>query len=135
MVRRIGVRAEDQVRRLFADPQAEESRYFAKNGYWPIMHLIVIKKDAAEREPEMPMRLMKAFESAHRIAAGYLDDPGASRLAWTKYAREREERHGRAAKGFWQLVSAYQRAAKSRSASLRHDLQCCVEHGQQSDEA
>lgn len=78
------------IRRLFADPEAEESRYFAKNGYWPIMHLIAIKKGVAERNPEFPMQLQRAFECAHQIAAGYLDDPGASQLAWSKYARERE---------------------------------------------
>ena len=37
------------VRRLFADPAAEESRYYARNGYWPIMHLIVLKTAAVER--------------------------------------------------------------------------------------
>ena len=33
---------------------------------------------------------MRAFESAHRIADSYVDDPGWSRLAWTKYTRESE---------------------------------------------
>jgi 4,5-dihydroxyphthalate decarboxylase len=54
------------------------------------MHLVVLKKAVAERQPELPMQLMHAFESAHRIADGYIDDPGWSRLAWTKYTRERE---------------------------------------------
>jgi 4,5-dihydroxyphthalate decarboxylase len=78
------------VRRLFADPQGEERRYYAKNGYWPIMHLVVLTKAVAERQPELPMQLMRAFESAHRIADSYIDDPGWSRLAWTKYTRESE---------------------------------------------
>ena len=33
---------------------------------------------------------MSAFGSAQRIAETYIDDPGWSRLAWTKYTRERE---------------------------------------------
>lgn len=78
------------IRRLFANPQAEESRYYAKNGYWPIMHLMILKKAVAELKPELPVQLMRAFESAHRIADSYVDDPGWSRLAWTKYTRERE---------------------------------------------
>lgn len=78
------------IRRLFADPHAEECRYFGKNGFWPIMHLIVIKKAVVEEKPELPVQLMRDFESAHRIADSYVDDPGWSRLAWTKYARERE---------------------------------------------
>jgi len=78
------------IRRLFANPQAEERRYYAKNGYWPIMHLVVLKKAVAELQPELPMQLMRAFESAHLIADSYIDDPGWSRLAWTKYTRESE---------------------------------------------
>ena len=78
------------IRRLFDDPQAEEQRYYAANGYWPIMHLIAIKQSVADRYPELPMQLMHAFESAHRISDQYLDDPGSSRLAWNKYARETE---------------------------------------------
>jgi 4,5-dihydroxyphthalate decarboxylase len=78
------------IRRLFANPEAEERRYLVKNGYWPIMHLIVLKKEVIERKPELPAQLMGAFASAQRIADSYVDDPGWSRLAWTKYARERE---------------------------------------------
>jgi 4,5-dihydroxyphthalate decarboxylase len=107
------------IRRLFADPQAEESRYYAKNGYWPIMHLVVLKKVVAERQPELPMLLMRAFESAHRIADGYIDDPGWSRLAWTKYTRESEA----AALGarLWPLGVAANRANLERFISYSYD--------------
>lgn len=107
------------IRRLFADPQAEESRYYAKNGYWPIMHLVVLKKAVAERQPELPVQLMHAFESAHRIADGYIDDPGWSRLAWTKYTRESEA----AALGtrLWPLGVAANRANLERFIGYSHD--------------
>ena len=42
------------VRRLFADADAEELRYFKKLGYFPIMHILAIKKDLAEKEPSLP---------------------------------------------------------------------------------
>jgi len=80
------------IRRLFANPQEEERRYFAKHGYWPIMHVIALKKASVAKDPSLPIKLMHAFESAHKISAAYLDDPGASQLAWTKYAREEEAR-------------------------------------------
>ncbi len=78
------------IRRLFADPQAEERSYFARNGYWPIMHIVAMKRDVAARRPELPMQLVEAFRSAAEIADAYADDPGWSRFAWIKYARERE---------------------------------------------
>ena len=107
------------IRRLFADLQAEEVRYYAKNGYWPIMHLVVLKKAVAERQPELPVQLMHAFESAHRIADGYIDDPGWSRLAWTKYTRESEA----AALGtrLWPLGVAANRANLERFIGYSHD--------------
>ena len=39
------------MRRLFADPDAEELRYFKKYGYFPIMHILAIRNEVAEREP------------------------------------------------------------------------------------
>jgi len=113
------------IRRLFADPQAEESRYYAKNGYWPIMHVVVLNKAVAERQPELPTQLMRAFESAHRIADSYIDDPGWSRLAWTKYTRENEA----AALGarLWPLGVAANRANLKRFISYSYE-QGIIEH-------
>lgn len=107
------------IRRLFADPQAEESRYYAKNGYWPIMHLVALKKAVAERQPELPMQLMRAFESAHRIADSYIDDPGWSRLASTKYTREREA--SVLCARLWPLGVAANRANLERFIGYSHD--------------
>ena len=42
------------LRRLFADPDAEELRYFKKYGYFPIMHILAIRKELAERDPSLP---------------------------------------------------------------------------------
>ncbi len=78
------------IRRLFADPQGEEARYFQKNGYWPIMHLVALKNETVARRPELPGLLLRAFESAAEIADGYMNDPGWSRLPWSKYTREHE---------------------------------------------
>ena len=107
------------IRRLFADPQAEEERYFRKNGYWPIMHLVAIRKEAAERRPGLPALLMAAFRSAASVADGYTDDPGWSRLAWTKYVREREA----AALGasLWPLGVAGNQANLERFIGYSHD--------------
>ena len=78
------------IRRLFEDPEAEEARFFKNNGYWPIMHIVAIRNSSVEAQPELPRLLMQAFESSFDIAMTYINDPNWSRLAWTKYTRERE---------------------------------------------
>lgn len=82
---------EGRVRRLFADPRAEEARYARDNGFWPIMHVVALRDESVARHTDLPVQLMAAFADAGRVAAGYLADPNWSRLAWAKYTMEEEE--------------------------------------------
>lgn len=93
------------IRRLFADPQAEESKFYGKNGYWPIMHIVAIRNSSIAENPDLPAQLLQTFNSAQRIASEYLDDPGWCRLAWTKYVHE-QETIGLSSKLWPQTVSA-----------------------------
>ena len=79
------------IRRLFADPRAEEACYVRKHGYWPIMHILALKEESVARQPDLPVLLMQAFDDAARIAGDYLAAPNWSRLAWTKYTLEEEQ--------------------------------------------
>jgi 4,5-dihydroxyphthalate decarboxylase len=56
------------VRRLFADPRAEEERYFAETGIFPVMHVIVIRRAVYEANRWLARELFKAFTAAKRIA-------------------------------------------------------------------
>lgn len=78
------------IRRLFADPRAEEVRYVERNGYWPVMHLVALKKQTVADRPELPRMLMEAFDAAARQATEYLSDPNWSRQPWAKYTLEEE---------------------------------------------
>jgi 4,5-dihydroxyphthalate decarboxylase len=80
------------VRGLFEDVRTAEAEYYARNGFWPIMHVVAIRDDAVAAQPDLPRLLMQAFDSAHDICMEYIDDPNWSRLAWAKYAREEETR-------------------------------------------
>jgi 4,5-dihydroxyphthalate decarboxylase len=107
------------IRRLFDDPQAEEARFFKTNGYWPIMHILAIRNEAVARQPELPRLLFQAFENAARIADGYYDDPGWSRLPWSKYTREREAME--LGPKLWPLGVAANRANLERFIGYSHD--------------
>jgi 4,5-dihydroxyphthalate decarboxylase len=79
------------MRRLFADPDAEELRYFNKYGYFPIMHILAIRKELAERNPSLPNALMAMFADAREIAEDYFSDPNWSSLAFGRRYFEREK--------------------------------------------
>lgn len=78
------------IRRLFDDPAREEARFVERNGYWPIMHLVVLKNSVVEQHPELPSILMSAFAAAEALSAEYLADPNWSRMPWAKYTVEAE---------------------------------------------
>ena len=78
------------MRRLFADPDAEELRYFKKYDF-PIMHILAIKKELVEGNSSLPQTLMDAFAQAREIAQDYFSDPNWSSLAFGRRYFEREK--------------------------------------------
>ena len=84
--------AGDWVRPLFADPRAEDTRYFQKHGFFPVMHLLVLRRDVAERVPELMPALITMWDQAKQLAWQYYEDPAYSLLAWTSntYQAQRE---------------------------------------------
>ena len=86
--------AEGRVRRLLADPRAEEERYFAATGIFPIMHVVVLCREVYEQRPWLAQSLYKAFEQARRAAAARLAETagGATMLPWA-YADTERTRH------------------------------------------
>jgi 4,5-dihydroxyphthalate decarboxylase len=72
-----------EVGRLFRDSRAEEEAYYVRNGFYPIMHVVAIKRDLADAEPWVAKSLFDAFEEAKRVALGYYSDPNWNLLAWT----------------------------------------------------
>jgi 4,5-dihydroxyphthalate decarboxylase len=79
------------VRRLFADADAEELRYFKKYGYWPIMHIMAIRNDAIARDPALPRAVMEMYGQARELAREYFSDPNWSSLAFGRRYFEREQ--------------------------------------------
>ncbi|WP_126974934.1 type 2 periplasmic-binding domain-containing protein [Frigidibacter oleivorans] len=72
------------VRRLFADPRAAEEAYFRQTGIFPIMHIMVVRRDLFEANRWILRNLMDAFEEAKRNALRAMDEITTSYLpiAW-----------------------------------------------------
>jgi 4,5-dihydroxyphthalate decarboxylase len=93
------MRGSKEVKRLFSDPRHEELKYFRKNGYYPIMHILAVKEELIGKEPWLARSLMDLFDQAKRICAEYYDDPNWSQLAWGRHCFE--EQRDRLAEDVW----------------------------------
>ena len=83
---------EVDVRRLFADADAEELRYFRKYGWWPIMHILAIRKEIADAHDSLCRGLIGSFMHAREISWDYFSDPNWSSLAFGRRYYERERK-------------------------------------------
>jgi 4,5-dihydroxyphthalate decarboxylase len=54
--------------RLFPDPRAGAEAWHARSGFFPIMHLVGVRRDVLDRAPWLAAALCDAFERAKRIA-------------------------------------------------------------------
>lgn len=63
-----GGERDDRVVRMEQDVPAAQRAYYEKTGVFPIMHLIVMKEELADREPWLVESLCNAFERAKDMA-------------------------------------------------------------------
>ena len=66
--------------RLFENYRELEEAYFRKTRIYPIMHVIVLRRDVYERDRWVAMNLFKAFEQAKRRSMQRVTEIGLSHL-------------------------------------------------------
>jgi 4,5-dihydroxyphthalate decarboxylase len=66
--------------RMFSDYIALELEYFKKTRIYPIMHVVVLRREAYERDRWIAMNLFKAFEEAKRASQARLTEIGISHI-------------------------------------------------------
>jgi 4,5-dihydroxyphthalate decarboxylase len=84
------LRGGGNIRRLFADPKAEEANYFRKNGFFPIMHVIAFRDDVLAKNSWLAAEVAGLFGKAKQICLEYYDDPNWSRFVWGRHMFEEE---------------------------------------------
>jgi 4,5-dihydroxyphthalate decarboxylase len=72
-----------RVRRLFTDYERVERDYFAKTGIFPIMHVVVIRRDVYDRNRWLAQSLTRAFKEAKEKALRAYADNTTYMNAWT----------------------------------------------------
>jgi 4,5-dihydroxyphthalate decarboxylase len=65
---------------LFADPVAAAKGYFKRTGFFPIMHVVGIRRTLAEQHPWLPGAVFKAFEQAKEAGMKKLSDTSATKV-------------------------------------------------------
>jgi 4,5-dihydroxyphthalate decarboxylase len=87
--------------RLFENYLEIEEAYFRKTRIYPIMHVVVLRRDVYERDRWVAMNLLKAFEEAKRQSQDRITEIGLSHvpMPWlAEYARRWREAAG---EDFW----------------------------------
>jgi 4,5-dihydroxyphthalate decarboxylase len=65
---------------LFPDPTAVAKDYFKRTGFFPIMHVVGIRRELAERHQWLPGTVLKAFEQAKELGLRKLSDTSATKV-------------------------------------------------------
>src|SRR5262249_33792173 len=76
------VAGDPRVARLFPDYRKEEEAYYRKTGIFPIMHVMGIRQEIAERHPWLAISLYKAFDESKAIAMKRMQNPRIVPLVW-----------------------------------------------------
>lgn len=108
------------VGRLFADYAAAEADYGRRTGIFPIMHLLGIRREIAERDPALCLRICDAFEAGRRYAVARTDESQApfTSLPWAPAEAERARRI--LGEHFWSYGVSANRAALEALCRYSH---------------
>ena len=84
-------RNDPRVAQLFPNFKDEEIAYFRKTGMFPIMHLIAIRKEIAERHPWVAINMLQAFNEAKSLGMKRMESPRTVPLVWYRAAWQEQE--------------------------------------------
>lgn len=87
--------------RLFPEYRDAELAYWRKTRFFPIMHVVVVRKDVVAQHPGLPAALFKAFSAAKRRAMRDLDDLGILRSSLPWLVADYERTRSLMGANFW----------------------------------
>ena len=91
----------EKVKRLFENYRDEEVEYYRKNRFFPIMHIIVIRRDVTDTHPWVAQSLYKAFCLAKEICYRHLDEASALHYSLPFLMSEVEATQRMVGNDFW----------------------------------
>jgi 4,5-dihydroxyphthalate decarboxylase len=103
---------------LFADPVAAAKDYYKRTSIFPIMHLVGVRRELAEKHPWLPSAVLKAFEQAKQAALALLSDTSATKVTLPFVEERLAEARALMGEDFWSYGVAPNR--KTLETFLRH---------------
>ena len=103
---------------LFPDPTAAAKDYFKRTRIFPIMHLVGVRRELAEKHPWLPGAVFKAFEQAKAMALELLSDTSATKVTMPFVEERLKEARELMGADFWPYGVAANR--KTLETFLRH---------------
>jgi len=107
--------------RVLDDPREADERALARRGYWPIMHLLAVKRDWFEADPELGPALLELFADGRSRARSLDHDPNGTVHPWGALGAQEEAR--RLGTSLW--VDGY----RANAANVDEFVGYCVDQG------
>lgn len=115
------VTGDPRVQRLFPDVENAERQYYAQTGIFPIMHVVVIRRDVYEAFPWVAQSLYKAFMLAKQEAYERLYDTSALRFMSPWLIPHLEEARSMLGEDYWSYGLAANRDALAVFLRYHHE--------------
>ncbi len=64
------VPADPRLRTVFPDPAASGAAFVRRHGFVPVNHLVTVRRELAERRPDLVTELLRLFRDAQAVAPG-----------------------------------------------------------------
>ncbi|MFD3488358.1 ABC transporter substrate-binding protein [Streptomyces sp. NPDC058665] len=115
------VAGDPRVRRVFPDVVAAEKEYYAATGIFPIMHVVVVRRDVYDRHRWVAQSLYKALLAAKDAAYENLYDTSALRFMLPWLTPQLEEARSLLGKDYWSYGMDGNRDALSTFLRYHHE--------------
>lgn len=110
-----------RVRRVFPDVVAAEKEYHAATGIFPIMHVVVVRRDVYDRQPWVAQSLYKALLAAKDAAYATLYDTSALRFMLPWLTPQLEEARDLLGRDYWSYGLGANRATLATFLRYHHE--------------
>jgi 4,5-dihydroxyphthalate decarboxylase len=115
------VAGDPRVRRVFPDVVGAEKAYYADTGIFPIMHVVVVRRDVYERHPWVAQSLYKALAAARDEAYANLYDTSALRFMLPWLTPQLEEARELLGRDYWSYGLDANRTALETFLRYHHE--------------
>jgi len=79
------------IRRLFPDYRAVEREYYERTGFYPIMHMVAVRRDVYEANRWVPVSLLQGMAASRKLAYEQMHDPDTPPVGHPWWHAELEE--------------------------------------------